>query len=148
MASLAREFRVPTLLNTRQATKVIPRGRPSRSMRRTGTCISARFPGCRSRAGRDRRGPRPPETRHAPRFTECLERWSTLLIPLNLIDPAIADFRPENCRTLHDLTRFVHEKSYDEMFQLGEKLGDVRASSYALDVFLPIDLYIIDSGEG
>jgi pyruvate,water dikinase len=34
------------------------------------------------------------------------------------------------------------------MFHLGESLGDFRAASYHLDVFLPIDLYIIDLGGG
>jgi pyruvate,water dikinase len=34
------------------------------------------------------------------------------------------------------------------MFMMGRKVGDLRASSYHLDVFLPIDLYLIDLGGG
>lgn len=77
-----------------------------------------------------------------------LEKVVSLAAPLNLTDPRSKDFDPDGCLTLHDLARFIHEKSYQEMFGLGEKIGDVRASSYVLDVFLPIDLYIIDLGGG
>jgi pyruvate,water dikinase len=67
---------------------------------------------------------------------------------LTLTDPSSAEFSPEKALSLHDLARFIHEKSYEEMFGLGERLGDVRQSSYLLDVFLPLDLYIVDLGGG
>lgn len=34
------------------------------------------------------------------------------------------------------------------MFRLGERIGDVRHVAYQLDVFLPIDLYLLDLGGG
>ena len=34
------------------------------------------------------------------------------------------------------------------MFGLGDQMGDFRAASYQLDVYLPIDLFIIDLGGG
>jgi pyruvate,water dikinase len=46
------------------------------------------------------------------------------------------------------MARFIHEKSYEEMFRMGETMGDLRSASYFLDVFLPIDLYIVDLGGG
>src|SRR4030042_13293 len=79
---------------------------------------------------------------------EYLKKVIELIQPLNLTDPLSTDLREDQCRTLHDLARFIHEKSYEEMFILGEQLGDLRASSYHLDVFLPIDLYLIDLGGG
>jgi pyruvate,water dikinase len=77
-----------------------------------------------------------------------LKRAIRLIQPLNLTDPQSPTFRADQCRTLHDLARYIHEKSYGEMFMLGERVGDLRASSYHLDVFLPIDLYLIDLGGG
>jgi len=77
-----------------------------------------------------------------------LEKVISLISPLNLTDPGSVDFRAERCVTLHDLARFVHEKSYREMFGMGENVGDLRGVGYKLDVFLPIDLYVIDLGNG
>ena len=77
-----------------------------------------------------------------------LEQALEQIAPLNLSDPQAPTFTAENCRTLHDLARFIHEKSYAEMFGLGKEMGDLRSASYQLDVFLPIDLFIIDLGGG
>ena len=91
------------------------------------------------------------DTVHRPRSSpdmEIMERAVPFLAPLNLTDPQASGFAPEGCRTLHDLARYVHERSYQEMFGMGERLGDFRAASYHLDVFLPVDLYIIDLGGG
>ena len=82
------------------------------------------------------------------RHFNCLRRSVSLVSPLNLTDPGSASFSPSICVTLHDLARFVHEESYREMFMMGDNVGDLRGAGYKLDVFLPIDLYIIDLGGG
>ncbi len=150
MASLARELGIPALLNTQDATRLIPPGAlvtvdasaqvvyegevkevlEADTLQRTvATVIGA-------------------EARLPSQERELLEKVLPHVSPLNLTDPRDQDFSPEHARSLHDLARYIHEKSYQEMFGLGEKLGDMRSQSYLLDVFLPIDLYILDLGGG
>ncbi len=75
-----------------------------------------------------------------------LLRW---IAPLNLIDPASPDFTSENCRTLHDLIRFCHEKAMENLIRLHEE-GKMlaRVPSLPLEVSLPISIRIIDLDGG
>jgi pyruvate,water dikinase len=148
MAALTREFHVPALLNTRAATELLKAGTLVTVDTRAGRVYEGKVSElleadtCRVRGdaykGRD----------ETPPACRVLDSVSELVLSLNLVDPRSPDFKPENCRSLHDITRYVHERSYGEMFQMGEHLGDLRGVSTHLDVFLPIDLYIIDLGEG
>jgi pyruvate,water dikinase len=148
MAALTREFHVPALLNTRNATALLKHG-----MRVTVDTRSRRvYEGTvtellEAETQRVREDERLRQDRTTPAFG-LLNSVSELVLPLNLVDPRSQVFAQENVKTLHDIARFVHEKSYEEMFRMGEGLGDLRGVSSPLDVFLPIDLYIIDLGDG
>jgi pyruvate,water dikinase len=148
MASLARELRIPTLLNTRVATHSIPQGAVVTVDANTGFVYEGEvllrtLEG--TKAGRSETAPI--DRRQTPDL-ELLEKILKLVLPLNLTDPQSPEFRADLCMTLHDMARFIHEKSYEAMFTMGQKVGDLRAASYYLDVFLPIDLYVIDLGGG
>ena len=150
MASLAREFCVPTLLGTGEATRSIPAGRVVTVDSRAGLVYDGEVPdlieaAASAGAASATTGAESPSHRAA---RELLDAVGELLLPLSLTDPRSGGFRPDQCRTLHDIARFAHEKCYEEMFRKGEDLGDLRSASYFLDVFLPIDLYIIDLGGG
>ena len=81
------------------------------------------------------------------RAFRTLERVLKHVTPLNLMDPRGENFRPECCRTYHDLTRFAHEKAMEELFQLSggalEEDGTRRLVSP-----LPLDIHLIDLGGG
>jgi pyruvate,water dikinase len=143
MASLAREFRIPTLLGTRQATQAIPAG----SMV-TVDAFSGHVYAGEVDVPLIGDGEAPPKRRRAIGTRLLARRLAELIVPLHLTDPRAPEFRPECCTTLHDITRYVHERSYEEMFRLGESLDDFRSAAFYLDVFLPVDLYIIDLGGG
>lgn len=145
MASLARELRIPTLLGTREGTQAISAGQTVTVDAFAGYVyagtVEVPLPGV------DRHGK---TTQQARDMRTCwlLRRAATYIVPLHLTDARAPEFRSESCATLHDITRFVHERSYEEMFRLGESLGDARSVAYYLDVFLPVDMYIIDLGNG
>lgn len=148
MASLARELHLPTLLATATATRDIPAGSVITVDAGAGIVYRGEVPGLTEATTATQASP--PEG-HPLRETAAfamLEQVVALTVPLNLTDARARDFAPEACRTIHDIARFVHEKSYAEMFRIGEHLGDARSTSFALDVFLPMDLYIIDLGGG
>jgi pyruvate, water dikinase len=147
MASLAREFRVPALLNTREATEKIPPGAvitvdATNGRVYQGEVLLARDEIAEVSEGRSR------GSNAATPDQKYLQKVLEYIHPLNLTDPQSGTFRPDQCQTLHDLARYIHEKSYYEMFMMGNRVGDLRASSYHLDIFLPIDLYLIDLGGG
>jgi pyruvate,water dikinase len=146
MATLARELRVPTLLNTRRATEVLTQGAVVTVDATRRTVYAGEVPGLVA--------DRPPDgfgvSRHAGGTPAHLmaARVSGLIVPLNLTDPRSHDFAPDSCRSLHDVARFAHEMVYAEMFGMHRRVGDLRAAAVQLDVFLPIDLYLIDLGGG
>jgi pyruvate,water dikinase len=148
MASLAREFRVPTLLNTKLATQKIPAGTMITVDATNGLVYQGEVPLTTWEVASFIRSEESEGKKSDPLELQILKRAIQLIQPLNLTDPQSSSFRAEQCRTLHDLARFIHEKSYGEMFLLGERVGDLRAAGYLLDVFLPIDLYLIDLGGG
>lgn len=145
MASLAREFRIPTLLGTREGSKAIATGQQV-TVDAFGGYVYAGLVDVS--LGGVRAGDTPARRTGGIRTRWLLRRVAECVIPLNLTDPDAPEFSPEHCATLHDLTRYVHERSYQEMFRLGESLDDFRSAAYFLDVFLPVDLYIIDLGGG
>ncbi|MFZ5450973.1 MAG: hypothetical protein ACOZF2_03730 [Thermodesulfobacteriota bacterium] len=91
-----------------------------------------------------------PHLRQFP-SSEKLQAVVDLVAPLTLVDRRSQDFRPENCRTYHDITRFAHEKAIQAMFGL---MDGVEAGRYPalrllkLDTPLPLNLHLMDLGGG
>ncbi len=148
MASLARELGVPTLLNTKSATHTIPKGDAITVDATNAVIYKGKVPELIESTQIESQRIAPEFWRQTSPSFQLLEKVILLISPLNLTDPGSASFTPDRCVTLHDLARFVHEKSYREMFGMGDNVGDLRGVGYKLDVFLPIDLYVIDLGGG
>ncbi|MBI9109934.1 PEP/pyruvate-binding domain-containing protein [Maridesulfovibrio ferrireducens] len=47
----------------------------------------------------------------------ALRNTLPFIVPLSLTDPDSSKFTPSNCASLHDITRFCHEKAVAEMFR-------------------------------
>ncbi len=142
MTIVAREFRIPTLVDVGSATRVL---RPGQIV--TVDADAARvYPGIVTELlGRV---PETPEDLRTSPVFQKLGRILKMTNPLNLLDPESPDFLARNCRTLHDLTRFCHEKAMDAMFNpdVERVLDSGRVSRLVSD--LPLNLFILDLGGG
>jgi len=70
---------------------------------------------------------------------DILERIS----PLNLVNPTGSRFLAENCTTFHDITRFAHQRSIEEMFAVAGNLGSKDKLGFKLESDVPLDMSII-----
>ena len=68
--------------------------------------------------------------------------------PLGLVDPSSPAFCPENCRSLHDILRFIHEKSVQAMFIQSTDSLFRKPKGKKLKTNIPLQMQIIDVGGG
>ncbi|MBN1608367.1 MAG: hypothetical protein JW940_17180 [Polyangiaceae bacterium] len=143
MAALAREFRVPTIVDCGNATTCVAVGQEITVDADDGIVYAGRVGELLQHQLVEETG-----------FEDAVEyrllrRLLRRVTPLQLLDPASEDFRAERCRTLHDVVRFAHEKAVEELIGLhssGRVFG--AESARRLDSELPLNLRVIDIGGG
>jgi pyruvate,water dikinase len=143
LASVAREFRVPMLLGAVGATEKLQSGDTVTVNASTKRIYRGRIESVLSET-------KPVfqiEIDESPVY-EALRGVSEYVTHLNLLDPDAPTFRAKYCRSLHDITRFCHEKSVEEMFQFGKKHKFPERSSRQLLCDVPMQFWIIDLDDG
>ena len=140
MATIAREYRVPTIVDTGIATAMLKTGDEitldaSHNVVYRGSVRElSNF-----------------ELTEQEVFEESYEyrlmkRLLKRISPLNLTDNRSEDFRPERCRTYHDITRYVHQKAVDRLIDLSEnyqKYHDKMPKRLEFDI--PLGILVIDA---
>ena len=142
MAALTREFGVPTILGVEGASDAILPGMEITVDAYSGRIYQGRVPELL-----ELQPPRETHMTGTPVY-QTLRKIADLIIPLHLLDPQDPGFTPENCQSLHDITRFVHENSYKVMFQVSDLISYEKGGAVKLSAPIPLDLYIVDLGGG
>lgn len=142
LASVAREFGVPAIVDAKEATRRIGQDQEVTMDAGTTTVYAGRIESLLAKAPAFAVRSMP-KVMHG-RLGAILEKIS----PLNLTDPAADTFTPKHCRTIHDVIRYLHEKSIDELFSLSGKAHAQRYPSVELAADIPLRIRIIDLGGG
>jgi pyruvate,water dikinase len=140
LATLAREFHIPMIVDTEVATQVIGDGREITVDAMNGIIYEGKVAEL-SGFSEKKTGS------HTNLKSKAFEKIIDRVIPLNLVNPEGKNFKPEFCETLHDVVRFAHQKAMQEMFGLSEASpGDIQGVRLISRVPLPVN--IIDLGNG
>ncbi len=141
LANVSREFGIPALFNTFEATRLL----------RPGEVVTVDADGHTIYAGRVESllaaaPPRKGFMTGTPVY-ETLKEVMAYITPLNLTDPESPDFTPRHCRTLHDITRFAHEISVREMFHIERDQAITRHFIKRLKTDVPMQWLVLNLGD-
>ncbi|MBW2606353.1 MAG: hypothetical protein JRD05_01825 [Deltaproteobacteria bacterium] len=141
-SSVAREFGVPTLVNTGVATTRLTHGND----------VTVYADGRAVYDGIVREMLESPCARRdllsdSP-FVRKLRYVIDFISPLRLTDPRDSSFVAHGVRSLHDIIRFAHEKAVQEMFYIGDKRIRKLGGAKKLISEIPMLFYVVDVGGG
>ncbi|MCL4501918.1 MAG: PEP-utilizing enzyme [Deltaproteobacteria bacterium] len=143
LSTIAREFRVPTIVGVEGATEILEEGMKVTVDTKSRVIYAGRvkellqYELLQTMAFED-----------APEF-RLLRRLLARIAPLYLIDPASPDFSPEGCKTAHDVIRFIHEKAVQELMDLPRFVKRFKGVQiWTLVSDLPLGLKVLDLGGG
>jgi pyruvate,water dikinase len=140
MAILSREFGVPTIVGLAEATRKLADDQVV-----TVDATSARiYEGMVPTVEKAGEAQAPADSP----AVQKLRRIAKSVTPLKLIDPASRNFTAANCASLHDITRFVHEKVFEVMFRFSDRADYDARNSFKLEGNLPYDVWVLDVGGG
>ncbi len=140
LATVLREAGVPALFGVREATTRLLPGQVVTVDAYYGNIYEGR------QEALLKAPPEDPILRRS-RAWQTLERVLKHITPLHLLDPRDEGFRPRNCKTYHDITRFAHEKAMAELFQVSRQ-GPARDWGRRLKTGLPMEIFLVDLGGG
>jgi len=143
MASLARESQVPTIVDAKGATDLLKPGQ----MITVDAYRNRVYDEAVEELIVSEKKKEEDARRQSP-ILDKVEQFLSLVAALKLWDNSVESFKPENCRTFHDVTRFIHQVAIEEMFHLHEFKRSPDEAATRLIADFATNLYIIDLGGG
>ena len=143
MATVAREFGVPLIVNAENATRLLSDG----AVITVDAEENIIYEGIVKELLEY-------ETEAEDVFRELkeykiLRQLLRKISPLKLIDPKSPRFIAKNCQTYHDILRFSHEKAMQELINLNMSSRRFRGiKTKKLQLPIPLDLIVLDLGGG
>ncbi len=143
LAALAREYRVPAVMATGVASRILAPGMEVTVDAEENVVYAGRVEGL------IRRGlPRGDHYEDMREF-RTLRGMLKFVTPLNLRDPSSPRFTPEQCSSYHDIIRFAHEKAVLGLSDPGNfNWRKARRRLRRVVLGIPLELSIIDLGGG
>lgn len=141
LANVAREFGVPALFGVKDAVGRFENGRIL-TVDAEGRAV---YDGAVEALLQDH--PRQRIMRGSP-VQAALRKAARHIVRLNLTNPESPEFKPSNCRTLHDVMRYCHERAVNVMFEFGTHDDYIEAASRQLICDVPKQFWILNLDDG
>src|SRR4030043_1435420 len=142
MAVLAKDSKVPLFFITKKATKLITSGMEITVDAINGNVYEGRVDEVIEL------GQKKENLFKNTHVFKILEEALKKIVPLNLIYLRVDTFKPELCKTFHDITHFANEVSLDEMFKISNRPDVKKGEAVRLVLKIPLKIYIIDLNGG
>ncbi|MFH0902983.1 MAG: PEP/pyruvate-binding domain-containing protein, partial [Pseudomonadota bacterium] len=164
LATVARELKKPALLATRSATSLLADGAlvtvdadggviyagrvdsvlsPETNGEPTTTVSPASIDGAVAKTAAS--STNPPAS--SPTI-EALRAIAGTIVPLTIPGRLASGFSPRQCRTLHDVIRFCHQRTIEAMFAIGDRATRHAGNLRKLVSPVAIDCRLLDLGGG
>lgn len=141
LANVAREFGIPALFGVGWKVDTLKTGTVVTVDADAGQVLEGRIESLLADA------PAPRNIMEGSSVHTALSNVLAHIAPLTLTDSESPDFRPENCQTLHDITRFCHQKAVEEMFRSDDG-GYPRHMAKQLYLDRPLQFWVVNLDDG